>query len=107
MKQSFNAQSRLEAELHNALSLKQLFAIILENQPTTQSALTLKPGMADSEQLRWKHAYFFFRGLRHIQYLQGRSGQPVGMDHRLQAEEDQVFKILSEVIFRHGYIKSY
>ena len=69
MKQSFNAQSRLEAELHNALSLKQLFAIILENQPTSQSGLTLKPGTQDSEQLRWKHAYFFFRGLRHIQYL--------------------------------------
>jgi len=83
MKQSFNAQSRLEADLHNALSLKQLFGIILENQPTSHGGLTLKPGTQDSEQLRWKHAYFFFRGLRHIQYLQGRSGQPVGMDHRL------------------------
>jgi hypothetical protein len=44
MKQSFNAQSRLEADLHNALSLKQLFAIILENQPTSHGGLTLKPG---------------------------------------------------------------
>lgn len=29
------------------------------------------------------------------------------MDPSLQAEEDQVFKILSEVIQRHGYIKSF
>ena len=45
MKQSFNAQSRLEEELLSALSLKQLFAIILENQPTAQSVLTNKGGM--------------------------------------------------------------
>ena len=45
MKQSFNAQSRLEEELLNALSLKQLYAIILENQPTAHSGLTNKGGM--------------------------------------------------------------
>lgn len=43
MKQSsFNAQSRLEEELLNALSLKQLYAIILENQPTAHGGLTSK-----------------------------------------------------------------
>ena len=80
VRQAINPQSRLEDSLYNASSLKELYGLILENSGKATTVTQKYP----TEPLRWKHAYFFFRGLRHIQFLQGRSGMHIGMDPALQ-----------------------
>lgn len=63
----------------------------------------------EGESLKWKHTYFFFRGLRHIQYLNGRGALSLFYrdDPELKTIEAQAVKIINEVIQRHGFIKSY
>lgn len=78
--------------------MKDLYGYIIDNEKNYLSPESGK------ESLKWRHVYFFFRGLRHIQYQSSRQTAQAGLD---QATENKVFKILSGVIQRHGFIKSY
>lgn len=95
-RQGFNPSTKLEDQLYNALDLRSLYTHVIENH----SAL---------DPLKWKHTYFFFRGLRHIQYLNGRGSLSLlyQNDPDLKTLEAHAIKVINEVIQRHGFIKSY
>ena len=52
------------------------------------------------EPLKWKHTYFFFRGLRHIQYAAGKGNIPMlyQQDPGLKELEGKAIQIINEVI---------
>jgi hypothetical protein len=54
----------VEDKLFNAESLQDLYTMIIKYDEEIRQS----PGPINAfERLRWRHAYFFFRGLRHLQ----------------------------------------
>ena len=67
-RQAFNPSSKLEEQLYNAVDLRTLYTFVIENNKFGKAASLYSEDGSGSgaETLKWKHTYFFFRGLRHI-----------------------------------------
>jgi hypothetical protein len=67
-KMSVNPTTRLEDQLYNAVNLKDLYRTFVERYAylATMNDDINNPAPAYVEALKWRHVYFFFRGLRHI-----------------------------------------
>ena len=70
--QPINPSSKLEDSLFNATTYNELFRLVLEHTP----AVTSTSIDNSVEPMRWRHAFHFFRGLRHIQFAHGIKPTP-------------------------------
>lgn len=98
MRSSINPQTKIEDALYNAKTIRALYEMMA----------TLKEQLGD-DSYKWRHVYFFFRGMRHIQYSQGPNKvyYQVIEDLEMRELQTRAFQVVSDVLQKQGFIKSF